>query len=99
MLNAGDMILRLLRIANDSAQTASSAYFTRSISIFGSPIFPIVDRGSNLTNDYMTSQLNLLQSQLFPITTEAPWSIGTNERSHRCLHRVLNKLQDNSFLD
>ena len=99
MLDAGDVMLRLKHIPTDSARNAFSAYFTRWISIFDSPVFTIVDRGRNLTNDYMVSQLHLLQSQLCPIPTEAPWSIGTNERSHGFLHRAIDKLQESQFLD
>ena len=58
-----------------------------------------MDRGRNLTNEYLASQLNLIQSQPCPIPTEAPWSIGTNERSHGFLHRAIDKLIDRSFLD
>ena len=92
MLDAGDMMLRLKKLDNESAQTAFSAYFSRWISIFDSPVFTIVDRGRNLTNKLMGDELRAVHSQLCPIPTEAPWSIGNNERSHAFLHRILNKL-------
>ena len=99
ILDAGDMMIRLKEIRNESAKEAFSAYFCRWISIFDSPIFTIVDRGRNLTNDYMSEQLRLVNSQLCPIPTEAPWSIGNNERSHGFIHRVLDKLQSNSAVN
>lgn len=34
-----------------------------------------------------------------PIPDEAPWSIGTNERSHGFLHRAIDKIQDSSILE
>ena len=40
----------------------------------------------------MATELRKLYSQLCPIPTEAPWSIGSNERSHSFLHRAINKL-------
>lgn len=62
MLDAGDMMLRLFRIANGSARTAFSAYLTRWISIFDRPIFTIIDRGSNLTNKYSIWHLSSIYS-------------------------------------
>ena len=99
MLDAGDMMIRLKHIQNDSARTAFSAYFSRWISIFDTPVYTIVDRERNLTNEFMKSQLRIIQSQLCPIPTEAPWSIGNNERSHGFIHRVLDKLQKGSTLN
>lgn len=47
----------------------------------------------------MESQLNLLQSQMCEILAEAPWSIGTNERSHGFLHQDIEKLRNSSMLE
>lgn len=64
---------------------------------FDSPVFTIVDRGRNLTNEYIASHLKHLRSQLYPIATEASLSIRTNERSHgfilelfTCFHRAVS---------
>lgn len=65
MLDPGDMMIRRKHIADDNAGTAFSSYFTCWISIFDSPVFTIVDRGRNLTNEYMEKILTILQSQLF----------------------------------
>lgn len=73
--------------------------FFRWISIFDALIFTIVSRGRNLTNDYMSEQLRLVNSQLCPILTEASWSIGNNDRSHGFIHRVLHKVQSNSAIN
>ena len=99
MLDAGDIMIRLKKIDDESAQAAFSAYFSRWISIFDAPVFTIVDRGRNLTNKYMAEKLRSVNSQLCPIPTEAPWSIGNNERSHGFLHRILDKMIAGSTLD
>ena len=99
MLDAGDMMIRLKQLHDDSAKSAFSAYFNRWISIFDSPVYTIVDRGRNLTNEFMASQLRTLQSQFCPIPTEAPWSIGNNERSHGFILRAIDKLEQSSLLN
>jgi len=99
MLDAGDMMLRLARLSNDSARTAFNAYLSRWMSIFDAPIFTFVDRGTNLTNKYMAENLRYFESQLCPIPTEAPWTIGTNERSHRFLHKAIDRTTSSSSFD
>ena len=99
ILDAGDMMIRLKEIRNESAKEAFSAHFCRWISIFDAPIFTIVGRGRNLTNDYTGQQLRLVNSQLCPIPTEAPWSIGNNEWSHGFTHRVQGEIQANSAIN
>lgn len=71
MLDAGDMMICLKLLANVKAHTDFSAYFTRWISILNSLVFTIVDCGRKLTNEYMSSQLNLLRSHLCPNPREA----------------------------
>lgn len=91
MLDAGDMLLRLAKLKDDSACTAFNAYLSHWLRIFDSPVFTYVDRGTNLTNKYMTDNLRHFDFQLCLIPAESPWSIGTNERSHRFLHKAIRK--------
>lgn len=91
MLDAGDMLLRLQNLRDDSARTALNDYLSRLLSIFDAPIFTVVDRGTNLANKYMADNLRYFESQLCSIPTEAPWSIGNNERSHRFLHKAISR--------
>ena len=92
ILDAGDMMLRLCNLRDNSARTAFDAYFSRCISIFGAPTFTVEERGSNLANKHMADSLRTLDSQLCPISTEAPWSIGSNERSLRFLRKEIDSL-------
>ena len=92
MLDTGDKLLRLSHIIDDTAKTSYNCYFRRWISIFDAPIFTVVDRGTNLAAKYMAEKLNLIQSQLIPIPTEAPWSLGHNERSHRYIYIAIDKI-------
>lgn len=92
IIDHGDMLLRLALLHNNSAPTAFNAFYSRWISIFDAPSYVIVDRGSNLAAEYMKNKLHEVDSQLCPIPTEAPWGIGLNERSHRYLHKSINRL-------
>ncbi len=40
----------------------------------------------------MAKNVRQYESQLCPIPTEAPWSIGANERSHGFIHSVIEKI-------
>lgn len=71
-------MLKLSNLNNDSSRTAFNSYVSLWISIFDAPIFTIFGRGTNLTNDLMANKLRQFHSQLIPIPTEAPWSIGNN---------------------
>ena len=92
MLDTGDKMMRLSNLENDLAETSFNHYFGRWISLFDAPHYTVVDRGTNLAAQYMADQLRPLQSQLCPIPTEAPWSIGQNERSHAFIHGAIDKI-------
>lgn len=92
MIDHSDMLLRLKMLPNRTAEAAFNAYLSRWISVFDSPMFTIVDRGSNLAAEYMKDKLHDVDSQLLPIPVEAPWGIGLNERSHRYLHKSFDRL-------
>ena len=47
----------------------------------------------------MAESLRTLDSQLCPIPTEASWSIGSNERSHRFLHKATDRLLSDPQFD
>lgn len=90
MLDVGDKLIRLHTLTDHTAQCAFNAYLWRWISIFDAPIFTVVDQGTNLTSDLMYRELRKYSSQLCPIPTEAPWSLGSNERSHKFLAKTIN---------
>lgn len=92
MLDHGDMLLKLKHIPDHSVETSFNAFYSRWISIFDSPALVLVERGSNLNAQLMRDQLHKVQSQLLPIPTEAPWSLGINERSHRYIHNSIDRL-------
>lgn len=48
MYDCGDKLLSLSQLENDTAKTALDAYFIRWISIFDSPIFTVVYRGTDI---------------------------------------------------
>ncbi|MEM1282625.1 MAG: hypothetical protein AAGG81_03645 [Chlamydiota bacterium] len=92
ILDTGDKLLRLVHIEDDSAKTSFEQYVRRWISIFDAPIYTVVDRGTNLAATYMVNNLHRFNSQLISIPTEAPWSLGHNERSHRYIHSAIDKI-------
>lgn len=85
------MFLRRVLLPNRTALTAFSSYFTHWISYFDSPVLAVVDRGSNLAESEMQTKLNEIQAQLCLIPTEAPWSLGANERFHQYLHKAIDR--------
>ena len=85
-------MLSLCKLRDIYARTALDAYISRYISNFAVPIFNVVDRGSNLANKHMADSLRILDSQLPPILTEASWSIGSNQSSHRFFHKAMERL-------
>lgn len=91
-MDAGDLFLKLAHLSDDTARTAFNAYLYRWIATFAASTFTTVGRDSNLTNQMIPNQLRLLESQLCPIPREAPWSLGSNERSHRFIHKAIEKL-------
>lgn len=99
MSDAGNMMIHLKQLADESARTSLSAYFTHWISIFDRPVFTIVDHRRSLTNEYMALQLKHLPSELCAIPTETSWSIEINERSNGFIHRDIDKLQYSSIIN
>lgn len=83
-------------IENDMAENFSTHYFSwwssMFVSIFVELVYNVVDRGTNLAAQYMAVQLRYLQLQLCPVPTEAPWSLGHNERSHKFIHCSIDKI-------
>jgi len=57
MPDAGDALLRLGQLKDDSARTEFNAYLALWISIFDAPVYSIINRGRNLTNEHMASNL------------------------------------------
>ena len=92
ILDNADSMMRLKKLDDRSALTAFHAFFAKWIAYFDAPRYTVVDRGSNLASQLMSNELRKLNSQLCPIPTESPWSIGGNERSHHFLHRAIGKL-------
>lgn len=89
IIDHGKMMLRLKHLPDNSAQISFNAFYTQWISsVFDAPVYVIVDRGSNLFAEYMKRELHEVESQLFPVPTEAPWGIKLNERSHRYMHKI-----------
>ena len=99
MLDSGDMMLKLSYLIDNSARTALNTYICRWIAIFDAPIFTVVDRGTILTNKLTADILREFNSQFIPNPTEAPWSIGSNERSHRFLSEAIDQLIATPQLD
>lgn len=93
------MFLRCVLLQNRTAVTTFSSYFSHWISYFDSPVFTVVDRGSNLASSEMKTYLNLIQSQLCTIPTEAPRSLGANERSHQYSHQATDLLINQQSYD
>lgn len=79
MHDTGYKLNRISLLENDIAKIEHDAYFIRWISIIDLPIFTVVYRGTNLAAKYMVDQLQNHQSQVLPIPTEAPWSLGKND--------------------
>lgn len=97
MLEVGDKLIRLHQLIDDHAKTAFKAFFLcRSTSIFDAPLSKVPDRGSNLSLDFVNEKIEECSFQMCPIATEAPWSVGNNERSHGYLAKVMKTLQAKS---
>lgn len=92
MIDHGDMTLRLKTLANRTAPTAFNAFYGGWISLYDVPIYLLVDDRSNLVAEFMKEKLHEVDSQLCPIPTEVPWCNGLNERSHRYLHKSIDRL-------
>lgn len=76
MLGTGDKMMHISLFGNETDEKPFKPYFSYWISIFDTPIYIVVDSGTNLATQYVADQLRDLQSQLFPIPTEVPWSFG-----------------------
>lgn len=90
MLDKSDQLLPLALLKDDTEGTAFNAYMYRWIAIFDAALHKIVDRGSNMTNAYLKERLRQMDSQICPISTESPWSLGVNERSYSFLHKAFD---------
>lgn len=99
MLDVGDKLIWLSPIRDHSASATFKAYLWRWISIFDAPTYTVVNQGSNFSSSHMHSMLLMFSSQLCPIPTEAPWSIGDNERSHKFISKYTDILQSTSEFD
>lgn len=99
MLDSAGLTIRLKSRANNSAPTAFHAYFSKWIAYFDSPVYALVDRGSNLSNALMNKELRNVHSHLCPIPTETPRYLGLTERSHLYLHRAIYKLNYDTSYD
>ena len=67
-------------------------YLYKWIAYFDDPKYVTGDRGSNLNAKYVSDMIQIHDYQLRPFLTQAPWSIGSNKRSHRFLHKAMDKL-------
>lgn len=90
MLDAADKILWLPQFYDDSVKSAFQACLWKWMSYLDVPIFTIAARGLNVFSSYMPNKLLEFSSQISSIPTNASWSIGSNERYHRSLRKLIN---------
>lgn len=92
-------MISLKHITDHNVRTVFSKYFIRRILIFDSPVFCILNREWNPTNEYMAKTLTIVGSQHCPIRTESPWSIETNKSSGVFLYCTTNKTVNDNPID
>lgn len=92
ILDHGDTFIHCTFLPDRSTVTAFNSFYTHWISHFDARCFTVVHRGSNLASAEMKQNLHTLQSQLCPKPTDAPWSLGSNKRSHKFLHKAIDRL-------
>lgn len=92
MIDHGDMLLRVVFLYKNCAPTVCNSLCSLWISVFDATVYVIVDSGSNLSTEYMKTKLHEVESQLGPVPTNSPWVIGLSERSHRCLHKSIDRI-------
>lgn len=79
IIDHGDMLFGLKTLSNRIALTAFNAFYSRWISAFDAHICVYLYRGSNISAELMKKKIHEVDSQLCPVPTKAPWSIGLNE--------------------
>lgn len=87
ILDHKDMFFCCAVLPHRSVLTASHCFHTNWISYFDAPSFVVDDRYLKLSSKIIQENLFSLQCQLCPISKEALWSLGANERSHAFLHK------------
>lgn len=88
----GDMLIQLMPLPDRSARSAFNAFSSHWISIFDASTYVIVDRGSNISAEWMKDRVHGVESLLLRVSTEATWGIGLNEGLHRYFHRSNDRL-------
>lgn len=91
MLDHGDICFRYALLPDRLAVSAFQTYFTSWIFNFVTLFLKAADRVSDLFSSTMCDSLLQLQSQLCNIS-EALWSLGANERSHKFLKKSIDRL-------
>lgn len=74
------------------ALIAFNTFYSRWLSIFDAPTYVLVDLASNFAAELMKEKLHDVETQRCAIPTEAPWGVGLNERSHRYLHKSMDRV-------
>lgn len=92
MLDHGDMFLRCDLLPDRSEVTSFEDFYTNWISYYDALCYIFVNWGSNIASKHIRANLHALQLQLYPIPVDVTWSLGANERSHKFLHKAIDRL-------